>query len=133
MELEKCPMVNGETEVVVVGFPDPFRDAVRDLDHHCALKDSLAVMDKHLEELNLDRKGRLGYQFSVLFVDEEKNYRLVYSYNGNGEIHISKGFEGAVIFGDGQTRLLPREEWLPYPGGRLVIRTIDEGAQRNDG
>lgn len=124
--------VTENTEIVVVGFPDPFSPSATDFVHRCALKDSLPAMEKHLEELNLDKYGRLCYQFSVLLVDEDWDHKLVYSYNGDKGIHISKGFEGTLIFDDGKTRLLPREQWLPYPGGRLVIHPIDKGGQTYD-
>ena len=132
MEMKKWPMVNDDTEVHVIGFPDPFSNAMNFFDP-CALKESLAVMDKYLGELDFEKEKIIYYQFSVLLMDEEKNHKLVYSYNGDKDIHISKGFEGTVVFEDGQTRLLPREEWLPYPGGRLVIRTIEEGDHAHDG
>ena len=125
-------MVNDDTEVHVIGFPDPFSNAM-DFFDPCALKDSMAVMDKYLEELDFEKEKIIYYQFSVLLMDEEKNYKLVYSYNDDKDIRISKGFEGTVVFEEGQTQLLPREEWLPYPGGRLVIQTIEDGEQAHDG
>lgn len=131
MELEKWPAVTGDTEVHLLGFPDPFSNATDYFDP-CALKDSMAVMDKYLDGLDFEKENIVYYQFSVLLMDEERNHKLVYSYNGNKQIHISKGFEGAVVFEDGRTEPLPREEWLPYPGGRLVIRTVDKGEECRD-
>ena len=131
MEIEEWPMVHDDTEVHVIGFPDPFSNAM-DFFDPCALKDSMAVMDKHLEGLDFEKEKIIYYQFSVLLMDEEKNHKLVYSYNGDKDIYISKGFEGVLVFDDGQTRLLPREEWLPYSSGRLVIRTIEEGELAHD-
>ena len=109
MEIEKCPMVNDDTQVHVIGFPDPFSNAM-DFFDPCALKDSLAVMDKYLEGLDFEKEKIIYYQFSVLLMDEEKNHKLVYLYNGDKDIHISKGYEGVVIFEDGQTQRLSREE-----------------------
>ena len=124
MVIEKCPMVNEDTDVYLIGFNDPYSDA-HDFVHRCTLKDSMATMDTRLEEVDFGKDEIRYYQFSVLLVDEEKNHRLVYSYNADKDIHISKGFEGAVIFDDGREQPLPTKEWLPYPGGRLVIRTIE--------
>ena len=124
MVIEKCPMIYDDTQVVLLGFNDPF-SAAYDFVYHCTLKDSMAIMDKRLEEVDFSKDEIRYYQFSVLLVDEEKNHRLIYSYNDDKHIHISKGFEGTVIFDDGREQKLPRKEWLPYPGGRLVVRTIE--------
>ena len=125
MVIEKCPLIHDDTQVVLIGFNDPYSDA-RDFIHRCSLKDSMAIMDKRLEEVDFGKDELRYYQFSVLLVDEKMDHRLVYSYNEGKHIHISRGFEGRVIFDDGRERKLPREEWVPYPGGRLVVRTIEK-------
>ena len=47
-------MLNEYTNVLILGFPDPYDDEYNDYIHQCALKDSLWKMDKHLNELNLN-------------------------------------------------------------------------------
>ena len=91
-------MINENTEVLILGFPDPFDDNYNDYIHHCALKDSLWKMDKHLNELNLNSHERLGYQFSVLLHEGNNGYKLVYSYTGDKEILIEDEFKNILNF-----------------------------------
>ena len=42
-----------------------------------------------LAVLDFEKEKIIYYQFSVLFVDEEKNHRLVYSYNDERKIYTS--------------------------------------------
>ena len=85
--------LNGKTRVTIIGFPDPLNVQIIDYYHHCSLKETLYKMNKHLDELNLDEKGRLYYDFSVLLYGDESGHRLIYSYNGDREIRIQKEFE----------------------------------------
>ena len=89
--------LNEYTKVLILSFPDPYEDNYHDYIHHCALKDSLSQMDKHLDALNLDRHERLGYQFSVLLVAEDGGHRLIYSYDGDRNITVRKEFEGILL------------------------------------
>lgn len=95
---EALGILNENIEVLILGFPDSYDDDYLDYVHHCALKDSLFKMNKHLDELNLDRRGRLGYQFSVLLVGDKGGHKLVYSYSGDREIITSKEFEDVLNF-----------------------------------
>ncbi len=88
--------LNGMTKVLILSFPDPFDDNYHDYIHHCALKDSLYKMSKHLDELELDEIERLGYVFSVLLIAEEGGHRLIYSYYGDRKIKVRKEFEGIL-------------------------------------
>lgn len=88
--------LNEYTKVLILSFPDPFEDHYHDYIHHCALKDTLERMDKHLDELDLDEHGRLGYMFSVLLIAEGGGYRLIYSYDGDRNITVEKEFEGIL-------------------------------------
>ena len=45
------------------------------------------------EALNLDEEGQVYYQFSVLLVDDDGDFKLIYSYWENGEIKVRKEFE----------------------------------------
>ena len=126
MEMKKWPDLTDETEVHIIGFPDPFSNAM-DFFDPCALKDSMAVMDEYLEELDFEKENIIYYQFSVLLMDVGKDHKLIYSYNGDKHIQVKKDFEATVIFDDGQTQWLPSDEWMPYPGGRLVVRTAHDG------
>lgn len=88
--------LNEYTKVSVVSFPDLFNDYYHDYIHHCALKDTLQRMDEHLDELELDEIGRLGYIFSVLLIAEGGGHRLIYSYDGDRNIRVRKEFEGIL-------------------------------------
>ena len=85
--------LNEYTKVLILSFPDPYEDHYHDYIHHCALKDSLDKMNKHLDELDLDEKGRLRYIFSVLLIAEGGGHRLIYSYDGDRNITVKKEFE----------------------------------------
>lgn len=84
--------LNDKTEVLILGFPDPYEVGYNDYVHHCALKDSLHRMSRHLDELNLNEYERLGYDFSVLLIGDG-GHKLIYSYNGNREIRVRKEFK----------------------------------------
>ena len=88
--------LNEYTKVLILSFPDPYEDNYHDYIHHCALKDSLHEMNKHLDELDLDEKGRLGYIFSVLLIAEGGGHRLIYSYDGDRNVTVRKEFEGIL-------------------------------------
>ena len=91
-------MIHENTEVLILGFPDPYEDNYNDYIQQCALKDSLWKMDKYLNELNLSDHERLGYQFSVLLVGDDEDYTLIYSYCGNKKIEVREEFEGILHF-----------------------------------
>ena len=93
---EMVRTLNEYTKVLILSFPDPYNDNYHDYIHHCALKDTLQKMDKHLDELDLDERGRLGYIFSVLLIAEGGGHRLIYSYDGNRKITVRKEFEGIL-------------------------------------
>lgn len=93
---EMVRTLNEYTKVLILSFPDPYNDNYHDYIHHCVLKDTLQKMDKHLDELDLDERGRLGYIFSVLLIAEGGGHRLIYSYDGNRKITVRKEFEGIL-------------------------------------
>lgn len=93
---EMVRTLNEYTKVLILSFPDPFEDHYHDYIHHCALKDTLQRMDEHLDELELDEIGRLGYIFSVLLIAEGGGHRLIYSYDGDRNIKVRKEFEGIL-------------------------------------
>jgi len=88
--------LNEYTKVLILSFPDPFEDHYHDYIHHCALRDTLQRMNNHLDELDLDERGRLGYIFSVLLIAEGGGHRLIYSYDGDRNIKVRKEFEGIL-------------------------------------
>lgn len=91
-------MIGENTEVLVFGFPDPFQANAIDFKQICLLKDSLLVMNEHLEELNLNKDDMVYYQFSVLLVKEDGHHKLIYSYTGNKKIKVREEFDGMLIF-----------------------------------
>lgn len=91
-------IISENTEVLIFGYPDPFQENAIDYREHCLLKDSLLVMNKHLDELNLNEDDRLYYQFSVLLVKEDGHYKLIYSYFGNKKIKVREEFDGMLHF-----------------------------------
>ena len=91
-------MINENSKALILSFPTPYDDDYHDYIHQCALKDSLWKMDKHLNELNLNKHERLGYQFSVLLVGDDGDYKLIYSYFGDKEIKVKEEFEGILHF-----------------------------------
>lgn len=90
---ELVDTLNAYSKVSIVSFPDPYEDNYHDYIHHCALKDSLQRMNRHLDELDLDEMGRLGYMFSVLLFAEGGGHKLIYSLDGNRNIKVGKEFE----------------------------------------
>lgn len=90
---ELVQTLNEYSKVSIVSFPDPFEDSYHDYIHHCALKDTLQRMNKHLDELELDEKERLGYIFSVLLIAHGGEHRLIYSFDGDRNITVRKEFE----------------------------------------
>lgn len=89
-------MISENTEVVIWGFPDSFQPNAIDFKRICLLKDSLLVMNEHLEDLNKIEK--MYYQFSVLLVKDDGHYKLVYSYFGDGDIKVKDEFEDLLHF-----------------------------------
>lgn len=85
--------LNEMTKVLILGFPDPYTVECNDYIHRCVLKDSLYKMNKHLDELDLDERGRLGYDFSVLLVGDDGDHKLIYSYDGDRNITVRKEFK----------------------------------------
>ena len=67
--------VTENTEVVVVGFPDPFSPSATDFVHRCALKDSLPAMEKRLEEMSLEEKMMAFFDNG----DMEAKYKILLS------------------------------------------------------
>lgn len=90
-------MINENTQVLILGWPDPFNVHHYGYVHRCALKDSLSRMENHLKELNLSERERLYYQFSVLFVDENGKEKLVYTYFGDKKIKVRDEFKDILL------------------------------------
>ncbi|MBR3840753.1 MAG: hypothetical protein IKM20_06425 [Erysipelotrichales bacterium] len=106
-------MINEDTEVIVLGFPDPFSPYAVDFKQRCALKDSLLVIKNYLEESNLSEEERLYYDFSVLYIGDEESYsylpltfnltgkdKLVYSYDGENDMRVGEEFQDILQFTD---------------------------------
>ena len=66
MVIENCPMVHDDTEVVLIGFNDPY-SAAHDFVYRCTLKDSMATMDKRLEEVDFGKDDIRYYQFTCIY------------------------------------------------------------------
>ena len=90
-------MINENTEVLILGWPDPFNIHHYGYIHRCALKDSLSKMENHLNDLNLTEDERLYYQFSVL-LEENGKERLIYTYYGNKKIKVRDEFKDILNF-----------------------------------
>ena len=90
---ELVQALNEYSQVTIISFPDPFEDRYHDYIHHCALKDTLQKMNKHLDELDLNEHERLGYMFSVLLIAQDGGHRLIYSFDGDRNIKVRKEFE----------------------------------------
>lgn len=110
---EGVHMIDENTEVVVLGFPDPFNPDVIDLQQRCLLKDSLHVMNKRLEEIDFENEPYRYYDFSVLYIADERGYwflpasfnlsennKFIYGYDVDRNISVQKEFEGIIYFTD---------------------------------
>lgn len=86
-------MINENTEVLIIGWPDPLDDNYIDYFHRCVLKDSLSKMKDHIKELNFDRKRRMFYQFSVLLIGEKSGHKLIYTYYRDKTISVKDEFK----------------------------------------
>ena len=110
---EKVIMIDENTEVAVLGFPDPVNPNVFDFKKRCLLKDSLRVMNERLDEIDFEKELYRYYDFSVLCQRDERSYtdlpptfditvndKLVYTYDCDKRINVSEEFEGLLHFTD---------------------------------
>ena len=83
--------ITADTNVLVLGFPDPLMPNCIDFAERMTVRDSMINMKKHLEELDIGVKKY--YQFSVLLVGEEGRHKLLYTLWGDGEVSLENGYE----------------------------------------
>ena len=101
---EKFYIINENTEVTIVGWPDPLYNEIVDFLVRCKLKDSLAIMQAHLKEVDMSRYDLKDldikyYQFSVLMDnDNKKGDHLVYTLWGNGKIEVEDKYKDILKF-----------------------------------
>lgn len=110
---EVVTMIDENTEVCILGFPDPFNPDVIDLQQRCLLKDSLHVMNKILEEKDFEKESYRYYDFSVLYIADERSYKylpltfnitgkdkFIFGYGIDKEISVQKEFKDILFFTD---------------------------------
>lgn len=110
---EVVTMIDENTEVCILGFPDPFNPDVIDLQQRCLLKDSLHVMNKILEEKDFSKLSYRYYDFSVFYIADERSYsylprsfdcsdknKFIYGYDIDKVISVQNDFKDMLHFTD---------------------------------
>lgn len=96
-EGDRVLAIDADTEILVLGWPDPLEINYYGYVHRCALKDSLSRMENHIAGSDLSEQEKMYYQFSVLLT-WEGGHRLLYTYYGDGEISVEDAVKDILHF-----------------------------------